>query len=509
MLSVSKIYPRAHQNRLHGSDASLTAPRIKLLKAAAKNFLLLQFLFLGLFAYIFGSLFQQGGHTHKLNVLYVDYDGGVIGTAIRDAYHSLQADTFPTLQERTITQFPTPERLREEVCSTRYWAALYTSPGASSRLEAALSGSTEPYDGSDVMTYIWNEVRYSATVDAAIQTNLQTLSNTARLAYVSSNATGAVELLSSATPTSVNIFVNPWTLVSGNIQATTQGSRLIYNTLVIILILIQEFFYLGTINGLYAALKIYNKIYPHRIIAYRNMLSLSYTLIGALCVTGMIWAFRDGWDVNANQFVLSWMIFWLFAHSNFLWLDVFTIWLPAQYTPMALITWIAFNVTSILLPFELAPGFYRWAYAMPAHEVYQILNDIWSRGCNPQLHYALPIMFALELSGLVLSALGVYRRCHYAMIAEEAQDQAFRDHVDVALAFERKRDQEREQEKREEAQEAAQPDPDAEIRSEANDRVEIEEVIRRVNTEAERRKTRERKQDCNFGPSFDLTFKDD
>jgi hypothetical protein len=108
------------------------------------------------------------------------------------------------------------------------------------------------------------------------------------------------------------------------------GSRLIYNTLVIILILIQEFFYLGTVNGLYVQFKIYARLYPHRIIVYRNMISLAYTCAGSLGTAGAIWAFKAGWDVNAKQFVLSWMILWLFAHANFLSLDVFTVWLPPQ-----------------------------------------------------------------------------------------------------------------------------------------------------------------------------------
>jgi hypothetical protein len=477
------------------------------LKAAFKNFLLLQLLFLCLFAYIFGAIFQQGGHTHNMKVLYVDYDGGIIGSAVRDAYHSLEADTFPTILERTPAQFPTPESLREEVCHARYWAALYTSSGSSIRLESALTGATDNYNNSDVMTYIWNEARYSAVVDSAIAGNLQTLSTAARLAWVSSNGTGAFTLISSTNMASISAFANPWVLVSDNIQPTTQGSRLIYNTIVIILILIQEFFYLGTVNGLYAAFKMYNRLYPHRIIAYRNMISLAYTLVGSLCVTGMIWAFRAGWEVNGNQFVLTWMILWLFAHANFLALDVFTVWLPPPYQPMALITWVILNVTSIMVPFELSAGFYRWGYALPAHEVYQVLTDIWSRGCNPQLHIALPVLFALELIGLLLSGMGVYRRCHYAVLAQEGEEKAFHERVEVALSLERKRDQDREQE-RKEAEDGVQPDKEAEARTETREKEDIEKAIRAEDESLQRRKTRRESQAVNFGPSFDLAFKD-
>lgn len=508
MWTPTKTYPNAHRNRLRGSHPSLKAPRRKLIKAALKNLLMLQVLFLALFAYIFGCLFQQSSYTHNLNILFVDYDGGVIGDSVRNAYGLHQGNNFPTLYEKSPTLFPNSRELREEVCSARYWAALYTSPGASERLAVALSSSTAvtSYDRGDVLTFVWNEARYSAIVDSAIQGNLQNLSNTARLAYTSTNGSSALSALSTGHAANINILANPWTLTSSNIQATTQGSRLIYNTLVIILILIQEFFYLGTVNGLYASLKIYNRIYPHRIIAYRNIISLTYTFIGSLCVTGMIWAFRAGWDVNAAQFFLTWMVLWLFAHANFLSLDIFTIWVPAAYVPMALITWMILNVASILVPFELSSRFYRWAYVMPAHEVYQVLTDIWSRGCNPQLYYALPILFALELSGLFFSALGVYRRCHFAVIAQEAEEKAFRAHVDTALAFEEKRDKEREQARKE--GNGGEMNGNAVLTAESDDRNEMEKTIRGENQEVRRGLTRSGTS-CNFGPSFDLAFKDE
>lgn len=255
-----------------------------------------------------------------------------MGAAITNAYAGLEGHDFPTLEQRTTAQFPTPDDIERQVCGTKYWAALYTSPGATARLESALAGGSAAtdYNRSDVVTYIWNEARYSAVIDSDISATLQSLSSAARLAYTKTNGTGALGILASDDPAAISAFANPWQLTSVNIQPTTQGSRLIYNTLVIILILIQEFFYLGTINALYVQFKIYARLWPHRIIAYRNIISGAYTCVGALSTTGAIWAFRAGWHVNGNQFVLSWMILWLFAHANFLSLDVFTVWLPVQ-----------------------------------------------------------------------------------------------------------------------------------------------------------------------------------
>ncbi len=497
-MALLQMYPKARDRsgRVSGTDSSVRPSRKAYFKAAGINFLMLQILFLGLFCYIFGAIFQQTSHTHNLNIAFVDYDHGVIGASIRTAYESLKADSFPTLQEKAISEYTSHDQLREGVCKTDFWAAIYVTEGASQRLENALSSSTSAnaYNGSDALVYIWNEARYPTVADSAISANLQTLASVARVSYSAINGTGAVQTLNTSDPTSISIFADPWQLSSINLQPTTQGSRLIYNTLVIILILIQEFFYLATINGLYAQFKFYVRFLPHRIIVYRGLVSLLYTLSGSLCVTGAIWAFR----VNGNQFALTWAILWLFAHVNFLWLDVFSVWLPAQYIPMALIAWVIFNVSSILVPFELSPGFYKWAYAMPAHEVYLILIDIWSSGCNPHLSYALPIMFSLEVVGWGLSALGVYRRCHYAVIAEEMAQQAFQERLDEAMAFERKHDQEAREAFKREEMEGSQ-----DVISEAKEREELGEEMAKVDTLA-RAANRRASQACNFGPSFDL-----
>ncbi|KAK9781239.1 hypothetical protein SCARD494_14250 [Seiridium cardinale] len=233
---------------------------------------------------------------------------------------------------------------------------------------------------------------------------MQTLSNTGRVAYSMANG-------------------------------TAQGSRVIYNTLVIILILIQEFFYLGTINGIYANMKIYARIHPSRIIVMRFLNSLLYCVIGSLCVAGMIWAFRTSWSVDGNQWALTCV--WLFAHLNFEVLEVFTVWLPIPYVPVVLLSWTVMSVTSILLPPELLPGFYRIGYMFPAHEVYQTLLDIRSRDCSPHLRYSLPILFAWEILGFILSALGVLRRSHYATLAEEQQEKQFNERLNAAIEFER------------------------------------------------------------------------
>ncbi|KAJ6439331.1 nitrosoguanidine resistance protein SNG1 [Purpureocillium lavendulum] len=521
----SQHLPARMATRLPLSHPEVKTYRIKFLKAAALNFVLIVVLFFSLFCYLFGSLYQQESRVHSLTVLWVDYDGGgIVGDAVRQAYASLQSSGFPTLIERAVSDFPTVASLREAVCNTDYWAALYTTQGASAALAEAISGGTSsPYNASDVLSFIWNEARYPTVVDSLIAGSLETLSQAARVAYYSLNGTAAIATLPPGDSAAVAAFTNPWTLTSYNIQPTTQGPRAVYNTIVIVLVLIQDFFYLAIINGLYGQFKIYTRISPVRIVLVRDAISTVFTMTGALLLTCAIWAFRVDWDVSGTQFALNWLVMWLFAHVNFLTLDVFTIWIPPQYVSMALISWVVLNVTSIILPFDLSSPFYRWAYAMPAHEAYEALTDVWTDGCNPHLYYALPILFAYEVSGLVWTTLGVFRRCHCAALTEESAQEAMRLRVEAALVLEREHDRRlsvasRRRSRKEgddEKGEPSMPTPaaghldDQETTNDTDeaDRREAEHEMEELGEEINRMETRASKL-ANFGPSFQLVGTD-
>lgn len=98
-----------------------------------------------------------------------------------------------------------------------------------------------------------------------------------------------------------------------------------------------------------------------------------------------------------------------------------------SFLPFFVLTWVILNVTSTIWPFELAPGFYRWAYALPAHEVWQVLIQIWSGGAVDRLYQALPILFTWEIVFLPLAVVALNHRCKVAerehVAAEEARRQ--------------------------------------------------------------------------------------
>ena len=355
----------------------------------------------------------------------VDYDAGIIGKSLSAASANLAGPAFPNVYNASIEQYPNPSNVYDAVYQGKYWAGIYTHSGASDRLSTALLGDTAAtfYNTSDVITYVWNEARYAAPSDGYLKSSLEQLVQVTRIAYNRINGTGAMQTLNNTDPAAVQVLLNPWISTSINIQPTVQGDRVLYNTVIMVLPTIMQFFFLMAINGISAQFGLYEHlpIVDNGIV--RLFLSVIFTFIGSLCLSGAICAFRESWHVAGWQFVCTWFILWLYMHVNFLVMDVATGYMPMKALPFFVLTWVIVNVTSTIFPFELSAGFYRLGYAFPAHETWSVLVQIFSGGAVNRLYQALPILFAYEVVLLPLSKMALHHRCLVAVKASYEEEQ--------------------------------------------------------------------------------------
>ncbi|KAJ5724349.1 hypothetical protein N7493_006077 [Penicillium malachiteum] len=191
---------------------------------------------------------------------------------------------------------------------------------------------------------VWNEARYSTVVDSAISQSLTELAEAARVAYMETGGKQLFQSLNTSDSSAISIFSDPWTLSSIDLQPTTQGSRLIYNTLVIILILIpRNSFSLEPSMVCTSSSNFTQQSHPtDRHCASDNVWdihlhqrSLPRALSGHFDMAGR--------SMGTSSYSPGW--FYGFRTPHFLTLDVFTIWLPpTPYVPMALISWVVLNV---------------------------------------------------------------------------------------------------------------------------------------------------------------------
>jgi hypothetical protein len=386
--------------------------------------LMLQVLFLSNMSYMYGSLFKSGSRMHNLKVLAVDFDGRDVGRALSESYSHLKSAEFPTVEFAAPAEYPTPDSLREAVCKHGYWAAVYTSPDATDRVLAAIEGDNTTYESSHAMTYIYNSIYYPSAF-SSLRGSLQALVSVASniFPFVSPDAMAAVNMTN---PVSAAAFLNPIDATVWDIMPTSQGSRVLLNTVSMVMPIIMQFFFIMGLNGITTNAKVLDTQSKRDVYTFRLFASRIYGCVSALCMAGYIWAFRESWDVTAGQFFETWLCLWLYMDINYVVIDTLigTL-IPIAFFPYFLLSWIILNITAVIFPFQLNAGFYHWGRALPAHSVWLLLVSIWSHGCRGQLDVTFPILFAWWLVGQFTSAWSVRKRC---LMAEAEAQHETRDH---------------------------------------------------------------------------------
>lgn len=370
-------------------------------------------LFVADLSYLSGATFRQSDRVHALKVLAVDYDGGAVGQAVIAAYQALQSNEFPTIDFGSASKYPDPLQLQRAVCKGDYWAAVSVNENASLRLQAALSSdSATTYDPTGAITYTYNQARYPALADGSILSNLRILVATSRSTYYKTpDGEAALASLNTTNAIATAAYLNPIDASSSIIAPTTQGTRVFYNTVGMVMPMLGPFFIIMALNGVAAQSGLFKHARIWDVWRFRFVIGKTFSCLFAIALTGYTWAFRENWGVTGTQFAETWLLMWLFVEVNWMVFEsLIGSFLPMMFAPFFVLTWVLTNVASTIAPFELSAGWYRVGYALPAHEAYSLLVQIWSH-CADQTKIAIPVLLAYWVLGHITAAISIRKRC--------------------------------------------------------------------------------------------------
>ncbi|KAF4469168.1 nitrosoguanidine resistance [Fusarium albosuccineum] len=379
--------------------------------ASIMSALLLQLLILGNMSYLYGTSFHQSARSHALNILVLDFDKSDIGAAMLQASTNLQGDYFPTID--TSSTLSDPEAVRQSVCNEDYWAAMFVNQGASEHLHRTLDGtSDQDYDPTSAITYIYNQARYPIVADSVLINSISSIVQASRDAYYeSANGTAALASLNASNPVARAAYLNPIGSTAHLIQPTRQVSRAFHNTVNFVIPPLAQFFFILALNGIGLQMGFLTGATVKDVWLFRFIAGKVYALVSGLVMAGYIWSFKEDSVLGSSAFFKSWMLFWFLMDVHWQVMEtVIASYVPIQYTPFFVFTWIITNVASTVFPYELTPGWYRIGYALPSREAYVIMIQIWS-GCASELHIALPVLFTWWLVGHITAAFSVRKRC--------------------------------------------------------------------------------------------------
>ena len=379
-------------------------------------FAAVQLLVLGLQAYILGSAFGSENRVRNLHVLAVDYDQGTIGKSLNAAYERLEGQDMLGLKWRSPQAFPNVDDIQQAVRDGKYWAGVWTYDGASDRLVAAIGSNVtaQTYDATKAIGYVYNQARYPTISDGDVISNLRALIAASRIAYNGLNGTQALASIQQGNTASLAAVLDPIESTEINIAPLRAGSRVFFNTVEQVFVILLQFFFLMGFKGVIAKFDIEARLTVKHQAMLRGLVSLVYTFCGSLLVASMIYAFRANTPWSGAQYVLLWMAIWLHMHVCFLIFEVVMTFLPMALYPFFVISFVIVSVTSTILPFDVSPGFYRWAFAVPSHELYSIMITIMSGGANNNLDIALSVLFAWWIIFLPLATFAMFWRCNRA-----------------------------------------------------------------------------------------------
>ncbi|KAJ2976145.1 hypothetical protein NQ176_g5116 [Zarea fungicola] len=390
----------------------LTSRDKVLIKVVSRHGFYLLIFVLAILSYIYGSVFQSSQRASNLKVLVVDYDGDLVSESLRQAYTSLKGRAFLSLEYGPVSDFDSVASIEQAVCSRRFWAGIFIHAHTTERLLRTLAGNTTlPYNLTDAVTFVYNGARYPVVAQSFIAADLQRLAAASSQVLYEVHGKALLSGVNQDSQLAVSALFQPLPSSTIVLHSMVQGTRILLNTITMVVAPLIQFFFVMAQDHVSSALSIFRETKARTLYLRRLLSSKVFALLAGLPVAAVTYGFRENWELTGTQFVEIWLVWAFYMDISYLVMDsVIGTLIQLKYAPFFIFSWIILNVTSTLFPFELNPGFYKWGYALPAHNVWSLLMQIYSRGCASQLEVALPVLFVWWLMGTFSSAAAVWRK---------------------------------------------------------------------------------------------------
>ncbi|KAF1929880.1 uncharacterized protein M421DRAFT_131915 [Didymella exigua CBS 183.55] len=361
---------------------------------------------MALLCLFWGALFRQTDNVKHLRILVVDFDGQIapytdvtpfVGPFVTRAIHNMTAagGSMPTYTLISPEDFDNdPLKVREAVYDMHVWAAVVINANATALLDSAIRQGNASYDPAGACQVIYSTARDQTVASSDIVPSLTTLQKR----VVSTFGASWILHLQDDLP---NLRINdaPHALSPG-IEFTTYDLRpfgppiatpavsigLIY----LIIISFFSFTFFLPIHMKYLSPKGHPPLLFHHLIAWRYIatvmsyffLSLVYSFVSLAFLMPMsnqpashVWPANNANAYRHGTFVVYWMGNWVGMIAFGLASENMAMLLGTPWTALWLIFWVISNVATGFYALDLAPGFYKWGYAWPMHNIVELTRS--------------------------------------------------------------------------------------------------------------------------------------
>ena len=289
-------------------------------------------------------------------------------------YNTSEFETIASKHNNTIN-----EEVIRQIHHQNYWASIYVKQNSSYNIYNALANGNQ-YNVSDSVYCYYETGRHLTSVGLyvvasidAIQTmwldqNL-VMRDIVRIGNITLDNANSVAVATTALAFQI-IDMRPST--SGVLVAALQIG-LLY--LVIVSFSVSIFCRYTPISGINGEAK--------KLLLYRVFASIISYFVISLMFGLVTLAFQVDFAVTFGKsgFLVYWMVTFLTMWSVGLANELAAMLILTIYPPMVgfwLIFWVIINITPTFTPIALLPEFYRYGYAMPLHNAFEIYSVIFS-----------------------------------------------------------------------------------------------------------------------------------
>jgi hypothetical protein len=382
--------------------------RLHVLKLWFRTNFILSVAIMAFLCLFWGALFRQDQNLHNLSILVVDFDGQppfdtttpFVGPFVTHAVQSLlDAGHTPGYTFRSSSDFSNdPLKVREAVYDFKAWAAIIVNPNATALLDAAIRTGHASYDPLGACQIIYNSARDQTTSASYILPSLTSLQKHAVSTFGAAWIRHVLQQNISITP---ELLVAAPQALSPGIEFTTYDLRpfgppiatpavsigLIY----LIIISFFSFTFFLPIHLKYLSPRGHPPLKFRQLIAWRYIATVSSYFLLSLVYSFVSLAFlmpmtngpashveprRNPNAYGQATFVVYWILNWIGMTAFGLASENAAMILGTPWTALWLIFWVISNVATGFYALELAPGFYKWGYAWPMHNIVEMTRSV-------------------------------------------------------------------------------------------------------------------------------------
>ncbi|KAI0167559.1 MNNG and nitrosoguanidine resistance protein [Pestalotiopsis sp. NC0098] len=417
---AGKSHSDRHYSQPHQSVGfwhhRMSKVRGHVLRLWAQTVLILICFIMAVLALYWAVLFRVEENMRALTVQVVDFDGQVapynnvqplIGPMVTKLAQQTVDMDQPSLGYEVVpaSNFDyDPIAVRQSVYDFHSYAAIIVNPNATALLTEAVASGNASYDPTGAIQMILLSARSETTSYNYIQPQLQTFT---KMLMAEFGPTWAQQLAGNdsitkamlgAAPSAVNPGIAPLTIDLRPFQPPTATPSVTIGLIYLIIMAFFSFSFFLPIHQKYITPVGHPPLHFWQFIAWRWCATVASYVIISLAYSLVSLAFQiPFWkgpgspvDVALNataygrgSFPVYWMVNFVGMIALGLACENVAMLVGQPWTALWLIFWVISNVATAFYTIDLAPGFFKWGYAWPLHNIVEasrsILFDLHSR----------------------------------------------------------------------------------------------------------------------------------